>query len=240
MEPERTVLEGNLLKRSEWLQQWNKRHVKITVDGTSTIRLEWQGGQKSGSIVVEPRWGAAVLDDGELTIRDGAQQVVCFRSAPGEGGIQEWIGCIQSEATAIRTAAEHAYDGRGSTVEGGATPVPPYERKVGCGAERDLRSRVAATKPGGGVMPGVMPEFPLPPASPSHSTRERLPMSTPPRLGRPSAERPDDQWWDKGVGPWWEELTMAAATACHGRRRRFSKDHEDEVNVRACGNTRAC
>ena len=102
------AMEGTLLKRSDWLRNWNKRSVSVQA-ATSTTRatLSWRGPQRSGSITLSASC-SKIVDD-ELIVR-GSGRELHFRIEPAtsdDGGpgrpkllLQEWRAAISSAVEA--------------------------------------------------------------------------------------------------------------------------------------------
>ena len=91
--PRPALIEGALLKKSEWLGSFNQRHVALEPQEASTPAvLTWKGGKQPGSF---PLTKCIVsLEGKDMIIRAEGGREACFRGARGGLPLENWYQAI--------------------------------------------------------------------------------------------------------------------------------------------------
>ena len=133
------LIEGRLLKKSDWLHTWRVRDVAVQSSSRATPAvISWQGGGRVGAIILTE--GCSRLE-GDILHITSPERTVQFRAEAG-GSIQAWHSAIVSASPSPRQsgksaksparpedAAAAATDGVAAMslvpTSGAAPPVPP-------------------------------------------------------------------------------------------------------------------
>jgi len=100
--PGTVLIEGELLKRSEWLRRWNRRHVRVLPNEICWFSAD---GKPMGSLALDK--GSFITTngssaDGKLIIKSQGREVQ-FRHVGSRG--QDWASKQVDWLQAVQTAA---------------------------------------------------------------------------------------------------------------------------------------
>ena len=167
-------MHGTLLKRSEWLLQWNCRTV-ILVPASNGLaaQLQWAGGSHPGLVSLDERSSASVVDGVLTLLRNGEKRAILFRSTPGEPTVEQWLQAInaardvgvngqssvtQQSVAVSEQAAEAALrlKAQRKLVTTGATRAIEWRKEQIqklCGAVMQASERISEAQAADGVVP---------------------------------------------------------------------------------------
>ena len=85
---------GELYKRSEWLKQWNQRHVII-----SPALIQWQdgNGRQTGSCALDRNACVSTTIDGRLVVQTSRGREVQF-CCDNRADLEDWLRAVQEAA----------------------------------------------------------------------------------------------------------------------------------------------